>query len=184
MTETMGRLANPDDVVGVNAIAARSVRALHNGYYDEGLIEEAVRHAYGVDWQLVRDGTYFVAEVDGVVVGAGGWSYRETIGGAHGPDEPASPRLDPVRDAARIRAFYVDPAYVRRGVAALLLKLSEAAAREAGFETAELTATLPSERVWASFGYRTIRDYEMSLPGGARLLQKLMRKSLISAPEA
>ena len=126
------RLAEPADVPVVNALTARSIRALHAGSYDDAVIDEAVTHDYGVDWQLVRDGTYFVVEIDGVVAGAGGWSDRQTIAGAHGPNDPAADLLDPVRDAARVRAFYVDPAYVRRGVGALLLRRSEQAAREAG----------------------------------------------------
>ncbi|WP_019832814.1 GNAT family N-acetyltransferase [Sphingomonas sp. PR090111-T3T-6A] len=180
---TIWRLAEPADVPVINALAARSIRALHIGSYEDAVIEEAVHHAYGVDWQLIRDRTYFIAEIDGAVAGAGGWSYRQTIAGAHGPDEPAAALLDPGHDAARIRAFYIDPAYTRRGVGALLLWLSEAAAREAGFSKAELTSTVPAVPFYAAFGYRPVRPFDMALPNGSALRLELMDKSLIANPQ-
>jgi GNAT superfamily N-acetyltransferase len=174
------RLAEPADVPAINALTARSIRALHTDSYDHAVIDEAVSHAYGVDWQLVRDGTYFVAEIDGLVAGAGGWSYRQTIAGAHGPDDPAAARLDPTRDAARVRAFYVDPAYVRRGVGALLLGLSEDGARAAGFMKTELTSTIPAVPFYAAFGYASVRAFNMQLPSGSTLRLELMDKRLVS----
>lgn len=178
------RFAEPSDVPGINALIGRSIRALHAGSYDDAVIDEAVAHAYGVDWQLVRDATYFVVEVDGALAGAGGWSYRQTIAGAHGSDEPPAARLDPVRDAARIRAFYVEPAQARKGVGACLLRLSETAARKAGFTRAELTSTLPAVPFYAAFGYREIEPFDLPLPSGAVLRLQLMDKRLPDTPEA
>lgn len=175
-TELSWRLAKPADIPRINAMTARSIRALHADSYDDAVIDEAVRHAYGVDWQLVRDETYFVAEIDGAVAGAGGWSYRRTIAGAHGPDAPAGLLLDPVNEAARVRAFYVDPVHVRRGVGALLLRLSEAGAREAGFVKTELTSTIPAVPFYAAFGYSSVRPFDMPLPNGLILRLELMNK--------
>lgn len=127
------RLARAEDVPTITALVSRSIRALHSESYDDDLIEEAIRHAYGADWQLVRDRSYFVAEIEDRVVGAGGWSYRQTLAGAHGPDATPAPALDPQIDAARIRAFYVDPALARVGIGRALLQKSEAAAAQAGF---------------------------------------------------
>ncbi len=176
---TICRLAELEDVAAINALTARSILALHKGSYEDAVIEEAVRHAYGVDWQLVRDRTYFIAEVDGAIAGAGGWSYRQTIAGAHGPDDPAAAPLDPGHDAARVRAFYIDPSYARRGIGALLLGLSEAAAREAGFARAELTSTIPALPFYTAAGYRPVRPFDMSLPSGAILRLELMDKMLV-----
>ena len=175
-TQLTWRLAEPADVSAINALTARSIRALHLGSYSDDVIDEAVRHAYGVDWQLVRDGTYFVAEIEGVIAGAGGWSYRQTIAGAHGPDSAAAPLLDPARDAARVRAFYVDPAYARRGVGRLLLRLSEGAAQAAGFTHAELTSTLPAVPFYAAFGYAPVRAFDLPMPSGTMLRLELMTK--------
>ena len=182
MTGISWRLAEPADVIGINALTARSIRALHTKSYDHDVIDEAISHAYGVDWQLVRDATYFVAEIDGVVAGAGGWSYRQTIAGAHGPDDPAGDLLDPAVDAARVRAFYVDPTYVRRGIGALLLRLSEDGARAAGFMKAELTSTIPAVPFYAAFGYSSVRMFDMQLPSGSILQLELMRKTFACYP--
>lgn len=181
MVDMAGRAAVPADIAAIDALAARSIRALHAGAYHSGVIEEAVAHAYGVDWQLVRDATYFVATVDGALAGAGGWSFRDTIAGAHGPDEPAAPPLVPGREAARLRAFYVDPAQARRGIGALLLGISERAAAAAGFRHAELTATLPAIPFYAAFGYREVGDLDLPLPSGTALRLRLMRKPLAPA---
>ncbi|TCP36639.1 GNAT family N-acetyltransferase [Sphingomonas sp. BK235] len=181
MVDLAWRAAVGADVAAIDALAARSIRALHAGAYPAAVIEEAVAHAYGVDWQLVRDATYFVATVDGALAGAGGWSFRHTIAGAHGPDDPAAAPLIPGRDAARLRAFYVDPAQARRGVGALLLGVSERAAAAAGFRHAELTATLPAIPFYAAFGYREVGDLDLPLPSGTALRLRLMRKPLAPA---
>lgn len=172
------RCAQPEDVPAINALVARSVRAVHTGHYDEPVIKAAIQHAYGVDWQLVRDGSYFIVELDGALAGAGGWSWRETIAGAHGPDDPPGAPLDPTRDTARIRAFYVDPAFARRGVGASLLAISEGAARKAGFARAALTSTLPAVRFYSAHGYREMSKFVLPLPGGLSLDLVLMEKSL------
>lgn len=177
-TKAEWRLAEPADVPIINALTARSIRALHTGSYNDAVIDEAIRYAYGVDWQLVRDRTYFVAEIDGAIAGAGGWSYRQTIAGAHSEDVPAAASLDPTRDLARIRAFYVDPVYARQGVGALLLGVSEAAALQAGFLNAELTSTLPAISFYAASGYRSTGGFELPLPSGSTLQLELMVKRL------
>ena len=182
MTHIVSRPAVAADVPAINALAARSIRALHATQYDQAVIEEAIVHAYGVDWQLIRDETYFVAEIDGLLAGAGGWSFRQTIAGAHGPDDPVAPLLDPAGHSARIRAFYVDPDHGRQGIGALLLGVSEDAAREAGFSTAELTATLPAVPFYAAFGYRSIGPFDLPLPSGSNLRLELMGRSLASTP--
>ena len=172
------RTAQPEDVQSINALTARSIRALHGGYYDESVINSAIDHAYGVDWQLVRDGGYFVAEIEGELAGAGGWSWRETIAGAHGPDDPPGEPLDPAKDAARIRAFYVEPKFVRHGIGTALLSASEAAAMDAGFKRATLTSTLPAVPFYSAHGYRKTGEFVLPLPGELSLELVRMEKSL------
>jgi hypothetical protein len=55
-----------------------------------------------------------VVKYDGEVVGYGGWSKRRSLYGSDraGPD----PELDPLRDTARVRAFFVHPPWARRGI--------------------------------------------------------------------
>lgn len=182
MTDALAlRLAAPADVGEIQSLVARSIRALHAGEYDNAIIDEAIEHAYGVDWQLIRDGTYFVAMIAGEIVGAGGWSYRQTIAGAHGPEDPPAPRLSPSIDAARVRAFYVDPGCARRGVGRLLLRASEQAAIAAGFAWAELTSTLPAVPFYAAHGYALLGGYDLALPSGNVLELCRMTKRLASS---
>lgn len=148
------RPARPADVPGLERLIAASARAHSCGFYDEGQIEAAIAHVFGVDTALVADGTYLVAETEGAIAGCGGWSRRRTLfgGDRFAAREPAL--LDPGTDAARIRAFFVAPGAQRRGVATALLAACEGAARAAGFRRATLMATLPGVPFYAAAGYR------------------------------
>lgn len=111
----------------------------------------------GLDTQLIADRTYFLIEHAGRPVGGGGWSYRATLyGGDHSADLRDPSTLDPGHDAARIRAMYTDPNFVRRGVGRLVLALCEDAARAAGFGRVELMATLAGEPLYRASGYEEI----------------------------
>jgi hypothetical protein len=43
----ISRNAQPADVPAINALAARSIRALHAHHYGESVMESAIEHAYG-----------------------------------------------------------------------------------------------------------------------------------------
>lgn len=128
--------------------------------------------------QLIRDESYLLAERDGVLAGAGGWSWRKTLAGAHGRDAAPGAPLDPSRDAAHLRAFYVDPAFARQGIGARLLAVSEAAAAKAGFGRAALTSTLPAVPFYAAHGYRQTGPFTLALPEGLELDLVRMEKAL------
>lgn len=121
--------------------------------YSPEQIEAALEGAWGVDTQLIRDGTCFVAEAGGEMVGCGGWSFRRTLfgGDTHRVREPE--RLDAAIEPARIRAFFVHPGWARRGVGRALLAHCESAARRRGFKSATLVATLPGVRFYRAHGY-------------------------------
>ncbi len=102
---------------------------------------------------LVADGSYFVAEVGGALAGCGGWSARRTLFGGDRFAARQDDRLDPAVDAARIRAFFVAPAFARRGVGGAILAACESAAKAAGFRTAALMATLPGVPFYHANGY-------------------------------
>ena len=149
------RPATPDEVPALERLIAASARALSAGFYSPSQIEAAMRHVFGVDSDLVEDGTYFVAEgSDRALAGCGGWSWRRTLFGGDKFAARDSGRLDPAIDAARIRAFFVAPGWERRGVGTALLGACEAAAARAGFARAALMATLPGVPFYAAHGYR------------------------------
>lgn len=147
------RRATATDHAAIQALIARSIRQLGAADYSSEQIEAALQGAFGLDTQLIADGTYFVVEMDGRMVGCGGWSYRRTLFGSDARAGRDAGTLDPPGDAAKIRAFFVDPAAARRGIGSALLEHCEAEARRHGFRRTELMATLPGVRLYRARGY-------------------------------
>jgi len=160
------RPATLADKPALTDLIARSARELSAGDYTPEQVEGALRGAFGVDTQLITDRTYFVAEEDGKLVACGGWSKRRTLFGGDARSGRDAAELDPAVDAAKIRAFFVDPAYARRGLGSAILDRCEAEARACGFRRFEMMATLPGARLYARYGYSGTErvQYEME-PG-------------------
>jgi N-acetylglutamate synthase-like GNAT family acetyltransferase len=133
---------------------------------------------FGVDTQLIRDGTYFIAEAEGQVVGCGGWSRRETLFGGDRGKSGLDELLDPHRDAARVRAFFVRPDWARRGIGSAILRRCEAAAMAEGFQRLEIVATLTGELLYLRFGYHVVERFEIELKNGCSLPVVRMTKPL------
>ncbi|HMA33181.1 MAG TPA: GNAT family N-acetyltransferase [Chloroflexia bacterium] len=163
------RCATIADIPALRELIPASVRALSAPYYTPAQIESALRYIFGVDTQLIADGTYFVAEQAGQIVGAGGWSKRQTLYGGDQTKAAADLLLDPAHDAARIRAFYVHPAWARRGIGRRIMRACEDAARAAGFHRLELGATLPGEPLYTAMGYRVVELLAIAMPDGEAL---------------
>src|SRR4030095_13909773 len=119
------RKATDEDVAAIGDVISESVRVLAKGIYDERQIDLSIRTVFGVDHQLIADGTYFVAENDaGRIAGCGGWSKRKTLYGASAYDQSRDPELlDPSVDAAKIRAFFVHPDFARQGIGSAILDM-------------------------------------------------------------
>jgi len=139
----MIRPATFQDIPELEKLLALSVRGLSRGYYSPSQIESALKYIFGIDTQLISDGSYYVVETDGVITGCGGWSMRNTLYGGDQHKELVDPLLDHKTDAARIRAFFVHPDYARRGIGRQIMELCEIRAKEHGFSSIELGATLP-----------------------------------------
>ena len=104
-------------IPALNELIAQSARILSRGLYTEAQTEAAIQYVFGVDSHLVADGTYFLAKLEGQVVGCGGWSRRRTLYGGDQRPMGEIDYLDPQHDAARIRAFFIAPHAARRGPA-------------------------------------------------------------------
>lgn len=172
------RKATLADVATIASLIAASARSLSADDYTTDQIEAALLGAWGVDTELIRDGTYFVGEAGSVLVLCGGWSRRATSFGGDGYEQRESRLLDPQREAARIRAFFVHPQWARQGLASRLLALCEGEARAAGFREAELVATLPGERLYARHGYVSMGSRAYALPAGRSIDFVPMRRAL------
>ena len=147
------RLATAADVPALKELIPVSARALSRGFYTDAETESAIRHVFGPDSRLIADGTYFVAEEDGVLAGCGGWSRRRTLYGGDQTKSGEEALLDPSTEPAKVRAFFVHPDFARRGVGSRILDACLDAARAAGFRTVELAATLPGVPFYAARGF-------------------------------
>lgn len=164
------RRAGTQDVAALTDLIAVSLRGLGPPHYTREQVESAIANGMvGVDTQLVLDGTYYVAEAGDEICGAGGWSRRRTLFGADSAKQAGEDDLlDPVREAARIRAFFTHPAWARRGIGTAILRQCEADARADGFRRLELMATLPGEPLYLAAGYQPLERVDLELPGGVR----------------
>lgn len=160
------RLATPDDIPVLNRLIPESVRSLRHGYYTEAEAESAIRYVFGVDSELVSDGTYFVATEGGQPVACGGWSWRRTLYGGDQRPMGVGNLLDPAVEAARIRAFFVAGTHARQGIGAMLLEACAEAATAKGFTRLELMSTLPGVPFYARLGFSEIESVVDTLPDG------------------
>ena len=172
------RLARIEDLAELRALMRRSIDQLQDEFLTPAQVA-ASHKVMGLDAQLIEDQTYYVVEIEGVIAGCGGWSWRTTLYG--GDDsivarEPAA--LDPGRDPAKIRAMYTNPDFARRGIGRAILQLCEDAARNAGFRRAEMMATLAGEPLYRACGYRAVESAESGLIGAVRVPLLRMEKRL------
>ena len=147
------RKATLQDRDVLETLIARSARQLGVQDYTAEQIEGALRGAFGIDTQLIQDGTYFVVESVGQIVGCGGWSRRHTLFGGDNHASRSVVELDPRVEPGKIRAFFVAPEHARKGIGTMILKRCEDDARSFGFLRLELMATLPGARLYAKNGY-------------------------------
>jgi GNAT superfamily N-acetyltransferase len=165
------RPAVPADVPVLCELIDASVRRLQAEDYTEAQREGALKTVFGVDSQLIADGTYLVAEATTVgsapvIAGCGGWSKRKTLYGGDQFTGREDLLLDPASDAAKIRAFFIHPAWARRGVGTMILDACESAARAAGFTRYEMGATLTGAKLFGAKGYVAVRRIEVPLANG------------------
>lgn len=164
------RFATHDDIAAIRRLIDVSVRGLSTAHYTPSQIESALRFVFGVDTQLIDDGTYFVIDGDDdELAAAGGWSRRKTLYGGDQFKTSIDPLLDPAVDAARIRAFYVHPKWARRGLARRVFAACEEAVRREGFTAFTLGATLPGIPLYEALGFVANEPQSAKMPDGEEL---------------
>jgi GNAT superfamily N-acetyltransferase len=173
------RIAQAADIPALAALIPTSVRALQAAHYSPAQMDAALGTIFAVDRQLIDDGTYFVVEDGKTIAGCGGWSRRRSLfGGDAARAAGDSDALDPARDPARIRAFFVHPDWARRGIGRQIMHACEAAIGKARFRSVELVATLAGEPLYAAFAYTAVERYSLPLAGGLLLPVVRMVKEL------
>ncbi|HXN63735.1 MAG TPA: GNAT family N-acetyltransferase [Candidatus Acidoferrales bacterium] len=187
------RKAASDDSARLSELIRASVLGLEARDYTPAQIEGALAFVFSVDSQLIADGTYFVAEAHSempmhgdarpsesapLIVGCGGWSKRKTLFGGDRWSGREDALLDPASDAAKIRAFFVDPEWARKGIASLILEACEAAAAASGFTRLEMGATLTGVPFYLARGYRERERLAVPLANGESMAIVHMTKQL------
>ena len=163
------RLAREEDISALESLIPVSVRELQAAYYSPAQMTGALGSVFGVDRQLILDGTFFVVEENQKIAGCGGWSRRRSHYGADCGRKDEDPLINPETEPARIRAFFVHPAFARRGIGRHIMQACESAIRAAGFRMAGIVATLAGEPLFAAFGYEAVERYEIVLSNGLGL---------------
>jgi GNAT superfamily N-acetyltransferase len=168
-----------DEREAIKQLIAESARHLSRQHYSDTQIEAAIATVFGVDTDLIEDGTYLVAEESGVLVGCGGWSKRKTLFGGDQYASRDAAYLDPATEFAKIRAFFIHPAHARKGIARAILTRCEDEARAQGFRGLELMATLPGIEFYKSCGFEPAGNFNLDLIDGVKLELVPMRKDLL-----
>jgi GNAT superfamily N-acetyltransferase len=183
------RLATEEDIPALHELIEASVRGLCTGSpttgpgrwggeagdYTPAQIEGALGTVLGLDTQLIRDRTYFIAETlvqntqARSAVACGGWSKRKTLFGADRAAIREPELLDPATDAAKVRAIFVHPDFARQGLGSLILATVENAAREAGFRHFEMGSTLTGVPLYRLKGYVEVERIAVPLNNGEAL---------------
>jgi len=173
------RAATLADIPVLQTLIGRSGVKLSAGFYTPEQAQALTGEVFGVDTQLILDGTYFAIEDDMRIVACGGWSKRSTPYGGDRHKAAPDRLLDPATEPAKIRAFFVDPGMERRGLGSMLMQHCSGHALAAGFTSLELTATLSGVPLYTAHGFLPVHDLSLSLAGGQVAVPlKLMRKAI------
>jgi len=163
------RLARKEDASVIEMLIRISAHVLQSSHYSEVQVDGAIGSVFGVDHQLLSDHTCFLAEHKGQILGCGSWSRRKTLYGSDHWTGREDALLDPLRDAAKIRAFFIHPNWARRGVGSMILQACEEAAKSAGFARFEMGATLTGAKLFGAKGYVAVKPITIPLVNGESL---------------
>jgi GNAT superfamily N-acetyltransferase len=172
------RKATLADRAAIKQLIIESARSLSRDDYSEQQIEGAIATVFGVDTNLIVDGTYFVADRAGTLIGCGGWSKRKTLFGGDQYATRDLNQLDPRAEPAKIRAFFIHPDHARKGIARTILAACETEAKAAGFQSLELMSTLPGIKLYKACGYAGEERVELEVGEGLTIGLLPMRKEL------
>jgi GNAT superfamily N-acetyltransferase len=172
------RLAVASDAPRIAELMRASVLDLFPAFYDERQTASAAEHIAHLDMQLIEDGTYFVHTDGDDIVACGGWSRRNKLYSGSGAAADDERLLDPATEPARVRAMFVRGDWTRRGLGRAILEACERAAREEGFKTLALGATLAGEQLYRAFGFREVERFTVTMPDGVSVEAVAMERPI------
>lgn len=172
------RLARLDEAAAIDALMKASTADLFPMFYDAAQTAASVRHIASVDRTLIEDGTYFVLEADGELVGCGGWSRRDKLYTGSGDAADDARILDPATEPARVRAMFVRSDWTRRGLGTRILEACEAAARTERYRTLALVATRAGLPLYERYGFQVTQPRDVTMPDGTTIPCAAMEKPI------
>ncbi|MEM8730122.1 MAG: GNAT family N-acetyltransferase [Pseudomonadota bacterium] len=158
----MIRQTSADDLAAVDLLLGRAYPRLLKADYPPSVLVMALPIISRAQPQLLRSGTYYVAEhISGQPLGAGGWT----------PDS-RDPKL------GHIRHLVTDHRFTRQGVArAILLHVFQTAER-AGCTGLTCASTRTAEPFYQALGFETVGPMEVPLAQGIVFPAIRMRRNL------
>ncbi|MBY4895249.1 GNAT family N-acetyltransferase [Rhodobacteraceae bacterium N5(2021)] len=148
------RATNTGDLARVDALLAASYPVLLKPDYAPSTLVTCLPLITRAQPELLRSGTYYIAEDDDGPLAAGGWTHGAPQGGV-GP-----------RDVGHIRHVVTHPKALRRGLARALLERSFRAARMSGVRWMMCQSTRTAEPFYASMGFQRRGEIEIRLRPG------------------
>ena len=148
------RHATIADLAMLDGLYSRAYPALLKSSYPPSTLVLALPLIARANPRLLRSGTFWVAEREGAILGAGGWSWTGPQGGV-GP-----------RHMAHMRHLVTHPDHVRQGIGTAIVAhvLDEAAA--AGVRLLDCQATMAAVPFYAALGFREIGPVVVHLRPG------------------
>ncbi len=173
------RLATLPEANLIDSLMKASTREIFPRFYDERQVESSIRYVSAVDRTLIADGTYFVLDAEGELVGCGGWSRRDKLYAGTLEGDTDAPLLDPNTQPAFVRAMFVRSDWTRHGLGTRILEACESAAKADGFRNLALMATLPGIPLYEHYGFHISERLVIPLADGVNIGMAAMEKEIL-----
>ena len=148
------RGATPLDIAAVDAMLARSYGPLLRADYPPSILVVALPQIARAQPALLASGHYFLAEEDGRVVGAGGWSRGDPRGPARAPG------------LGHVRHVATDARAVRRGIGHAIMETAMDDARAHGTTRLTCVSTLTAAPFYRAMGFVERARVALTFQGG------------------
>ena len=159
-------LARPSDLAETDALFARSYPVLLKPDYPPSVLVTALPIISRAQPKLLASGTFYVARLDGAIVGAGGWT----------PGAPGGARSQ--RAVGHIRHVVTDHDHTRRGIGRAIMSKIFATAAAARMSELHCQATITAVPFYRSVGFLDLREIVVPLRPGIEFPAVAMTRSL------
>ncbi len=160
------RAGNESDRALLEDMIADCYATVYPGWYEADILADALPAMLRIDPALLGSGHYFVAEMDNVIAGCGGWSARKP-----GTGETTSA-------VGHIRHFATRTGYMGKGVGGAILEHCASEASNHGVEKLQCFSSLAAETFYARHGFGKLQEVNVMLGGEAVFPAVLMEKAL------